>query len=165
MNPYLVGILLPVLCTLLIQNSRKGRKRGLPVDVGGEQGYTIRKRGFTSPLSSAWEGVSTLAELFERACKLYPNNPLLGTRKLISRETDVGSDGMRFEKLHLGEYQWLSYKKTFEAVCNFASGLAKLGHKRGERAAIFADTREEWFIALQVIVSPVLIFFQLIQKV
>ncbi|KAL2904199.1 Long chain acyl-CoA synthetase 9 chloroplastic [Bienertia sinuspersici] len=40
-------------------------------------------------------------------------------------------------------------EKTFEAVSNFASGLAQLGHTRNERAAIFADTREEWYIAMQ----------------
>ncbi|KAL0360241.1 UNVERIFIED_CONTAM: Long chain acyl-CoA synthetase 9, chloroplastic [Sesamum radiatum] len=59
------------------------------------------------------------------------------------------SDGKSFEKLHLGDYEWLSYGQVFEAVCNFASGLVQLGHQKGERAAIFADTREEWFIALQ----------------
>lgn len=64
----------------------------------------------------------------------------------------MSADGRSFEKLHLGEYEWLTYGKTLEAVCSFASGLAQLGHKRGERVAIFADTREEWFIALQVLI-------------
>lgn len=34
-------------------------------------------------------------------------------------------------------------------MCSFASGLVQIGHKSEERVAIFADTREEWFIALQ----------------
>lgn len=149
MGAYFVGVLVPLVMILLFRNTKNGKKRGLPIDVGGEPGYAIRNYRFTSPVTTAWEGVSTLAELFERSCKMYHDKRLLGTRKLISRETEVTENGRSFEKLHLGEYEWLTYGRTFETVCNFASGLAQLGHKREERAAIFADTREEWFIALQ----------------
>ncbi|KAI4389770.1 hypothetical protein MLD38_001958 [Melastoma candidum] len=147
MTPYVLGILV---AALLLRNSRRPpRKRGLPVHVGGEPGYAIRNSRFESPVSSWWEGVLTLAELFEQACKRNSDRPLLGTRRVISREIEVHSDGRSLEKVHLGEYEWLSYGRTFEAVCSFASGLASLGHGKAERAAIFADTREEWFIALQ----------------
>ncbi|XVF36902.1 hypothetical protein REPUB_Repub19eG0098900 [Reevesia pubescens] len=149
MNGYIVGALVPIVFTLLLRNSKKVKKRGVPVDVGGEPGYAIRNSRFSSPVETAWEGTSTLAELFEQACKQHHNKRLLGTRKLISREVEVTKDGRSFEKLHLGEYEWLTYGKAFEAVCNFASGLVQLGHKKEERVAIFADTREEWFIALQ----------------
>ncbi|GAB4844179.1 Long chain acyl-CoA synthetase 9, chloroplastic [Ancistrocladus abbreviatus] len=149
MSAYIVGILVPLVFTLIIHNSKREKRRGLPADVGGEPGYAIRNYRFSSPVKAAWEGISTLAELFEQSCKQHRDKPLLGTRKLIARETEVTEDRRSFEKLHLGEYEWLTYGKTFEAVCNFASGLAQLGHARAERAAIFADTREEWFIALQ----------------
>ncbi|XP_022768182.1 long chain acyl-CoA synthetase 9, chloroplastic-like [Durio zibethinus] len=149
MSGYIVGALVPIVLTLLLRNSKKVKKRGVPADVGGEPGYAIRNSQFASPVETAWEGISTLAELFEQACKQHSDKPLLGTRKLISREVEVTEDGRSFEKLHLGEYEWLTYGKAFEAVCNFASGLVQLGHRREERVAIFADTREEWFIALQ----------------
>lgn len=149
MGPYFVGVIIPLLFTFLVRGTKKGKKRGLPVDVSGDPGYAIRNYRFTSPVESAWEGVTTLAELFEQSCKKHSNKRLLGTRKLIAREMEI-SDGKSFEKLHLGDYEWLSYGQVFEAVCNFASGLVQLGHQKGERAAIFADTREEWFIALQV---------------
>ncbi|XVE55342.1 hypothetical protein DITRI_Ditri03aG0151300 [Diplodiscus trichospermus] len=149
MSGYIVGALVSVVLTLLLRNSKGVKKRGVPVDVGGEPGYAIRNSRFPSPVETAWEGVSTLAELFEQACKQHCNKRLLGTRKLISREVEVTEDGRSFEKLYLGEYEWLTYGKAFEAVCNFASGLVQLGHKKEERVAIFADTREEWFIALQ----------------
>ncbi|XP_021743723.1 long chain acyl-CoA synthetase 9, chloroplastic-like [Chenopodium quinoa] len=149
MTPYVVGVLVPLVFTLIIRNTKRGKKRGLPIDVAGEPGYAIRNARFTSPVTTAWEGVSTLAELFERSCENYRDEPLLGTRKLIAKETEVTGDGKSFEKLHLGEYEWLTYGKTFESVCSFASGLAQLGHSRNERAAIFADTREEWYIAMQ----------------
>lgn len=149
MTPYIVGVVVPLVVTLILRNSKGEKKRGLPVDVGGEPGYAIRNRRFTYTVQTAWEGVSTLAELFEQSCKKYHDKCFLGTRKLISREVEVTEDRRSFEKLHLGEYEWLTYGKTFEAVCNFASGLAQLGHKKEERVAIFADTREEWFLALQ----------------
>ncbi|EYU22973.1 hypothetical protein ABFS82_03G098300 [Erythranthe guttata] len=148
MGPYLVGVIIPIVFTLLVRNTKKAKKRGVLADVGGEPGYAIRNYRFTSPVESAWVGVTTLAELFEQSCKIHSNMNLLGTRKLIAREMEV-SDGRSFEKLHLGDYEWLSYGQVFEAVCNFSSGLVQLGHQKGERAAIFADTREEWFIALQ----------------
>lgn len=149
MGPYYTGLIIPLVLTLLIRNKKKGKRRGLPVDVGGEPGYAIRNHRFAKPVESAWEGITTLAELFEQACQKHSDQKLLGTRKLISREME-NSGGRSFEKLHLGEYEWLSYGQVFETVCNFASGLMQLGHQKGERAAIFADTREEWFIALQV---------------
>ncbi|XWS21620.1 hypothetical protein CRYUN_Cryun30bG0070000 [Craigia yunnanensis] len=149
MSGYIVGALVPIVLTLLLRNSKKVKKRGVPVDVGGEPGYAIRNSRFPSPVETAWEGISTLAELFELTCKLHYDKNLLGTRKLISREVEVTEDGRAFEKLQLGEYEWLTYGKAFEVVCNFASGLVQLGHKKEERVAIFADTREEWFIALQ----------------
>ncbi|XP_010521252.1 PREDICTED: long chain acyl-CoA synthetase 9, chloroplastic [Tarenaya hassleriana] len=149
MTPYIAGVVVPLVFTLLIRNSKKGKKRGVPVNVGGEPGYAIRNHRFSEPVSSHWEGISTLAELFEQSCKAHADQLFLGTRKLISREVEVTADGKSFEKLHLGDYEWLTFGKTFETVCNFASGLAQLGHKKEERVAIFADTREEWFIALQ----------------
>ncbi|KAK6277335.1 hypothetical protein POUND7_017658 [Theobroma cacao] len=149
MSAYIVGALVPIVFTLLLRSSKNVKKRGVPVDVGGEPGYAIRNSRFPSPVETAWEGISTLAELFEQACKQHHDKRLLGTRKLISREVQVTEDGRSFEKVHLGDYEWLTYGKAFEAVCNFASGLVQLGHKKEERVAIFADTREEWFIALQ----------------
>ncbi|KAM5564219.1 long chain acyl-CoA synthetase 9, chloroplastic [Rosa sericea] len=146
---YVVGALVPLLLTLLLHKSKKEQKRGLLVDVGGEPGYAIRNHHSTSPVESAWEGISTLAQLFEQSCKRFQNKCFLGTRALVARELEVTKDGKSFEKLHLGDYEWLTYGKAFEVVCNFASGLSQLGHKREERVAIFADTREEWFLALQ----------------
>jgi len=70
---------------------------------------------------------------------------------VLARELESGPDGRSFEKLHLGDYGWLSYDTAFDVVSSFASGLAFLAHAREERAAIFADTRQEWFMALQVL--------------
>ncbi|KAH9691166.1 Long chain acyl-CoA synthetase 9 [Citrus sinensis] len=156
MSAYIVGVLVPLVFTLLLRNSKKEKKRGIPVDVGGEPGHALRNCRFTSLVSTSWEGISTLAELFEQSCKEHGDKYLLGTRQLISRETEVADNGRSFEKLHLGEYEWLTYGQAFETICNFASGLAQLGHKKEERVAIFADTRAEWFVALQTEVTTVI---------
>lgn len=149
MNAYIAGLVVP-LVILLFRNSNNRKRRGLPADVGGDPGFAVRNQRVTSPITSAWEGITTLAELFERACREHHDRLLLGTRELISREMEASSDGRSFEKLHLGEYQWVTYGTVFESVSSFASGLANIGHVREERIAIFAETREEWFIALQV---------------
>ena len=162
MSAYIVGALLPIVVTLVLRHSKKAKKRGLPVDAGGEPGFAVRNIKYTSPVETAWEGVLTLAELFEYSCKQHQDRRLLGTRKLISIETEVTADGRSFDKVHLGDYEWLTYGQAFEAVCSFASGLVQIGHNKGERAAIFADTREEWFIALQVLLLHALFCVNLI---
>jgi long-chain acyl-CoA synthetase len=163
MNAYIIGFVVP-LVIFLFKNAKSRKRRGLPADVAGDPGFAVRNHRITSPMTSAWEGVTTLAELFERACREHHERLLLGTRELISREIETSSDGRSFEKLHLGEYKWITYGTVFESVSSFSSGLAKIGHVREERAAIFAETREEWFIALQVFVfmlltKPVSVFF------
>ncbi|ONK58200.1 uncharacterized protein A4U43_C09F9450 [Asparagus officinalis] len=135
MNPYLVGIVVPFVFSYIL-SKKSSKQRGLPVDVGGEPGYAIRNYRFTSPVETQWEGVTTLAELFDLACKNFATKRMLGTRKLISSEIEVTADGRSFEKFHFGEYEWLSYNQAYDAVCNFASGIVHLG-------AIFADTRAE----------------------
>ncbi|XP_073013165.1 long chain acyl-CoA synthetase 9, chloroplastic [Typha latifolia] len=149
MNPFLVGLFAPVIATLMFRNSKNGKKRGVPVEVGGEPGYAVRNYRFAEPVETHWEGVLTLAELFEQSCKRFAYMPLFGSRKLIASEMEVTPDGRSFEKLHLGDYEWLSYGEAFKAVCNFSSGLVQIGHRKGERVAIFSDTRAEWQIALQ----------------
>ncbi|KAL6658415.1 hypothetical protein ACP70R_004001 [Stipagrostis hirtigluma subsp. patula] len=150
MNPYFIGFVLPFVASLMFtkRNGQK-KKRGVIVDVGGEPGCAIRNQRFEQPVETHWEGVFTLAELFEQSCKQFAYMPLLGTRKLISREQEVAPDGRSFEKLHLGHYEWKSYADAFKTVCNFSSGLVRIGHLKDERVAIFADTRAEWQIALQ----------------
>ncbi|KAJ1274556.1 hypothetical protein BS78_05G071000 [Paspalum vaginatum] len=150
MNPYFLGFVLPFVASLLFAKRKsEKKKRGVPVDVGGEPGYAVRNHRFKRPVETRWEGVSTLAELFERSCKQFAYMPLYGTRKLIARESVVAADGRSFEKLHLGNYEWKSYGDAFKTACNFSSGLLRLGHLKDEPVAIFADTRAEWQIALQ----------------
>ncbi|MED6106627.1 Long chain acyl-CoA synthetase 8 [Stylosanthes scabra] len=143
-----IGILILVLFSTLFLGKRK-KVRGVPVKVGGEAGYAVRNARKKQLVDVPWKGATTMAHLFEQACKKYSNNQCLGTRKLIGREFVTSSDGRKFEKVHLGEYEWETYRQVFARMCNFASGILRFGHNKDSRVAIFADTRSEWLISLQ----------------
>ncbi|WP_347841559.1 AMP-binding protein [uncultured Draconibacterium sp.] len=70
----------------------------------------------------------TIVELFETAVANYPDNPYL------------------WEKTK-GEFQPTTYKQTREKVLDLAAGLIQLGFKKGDRAALVADGRNDWIIS------------------
>lgn len=146
----IVAIVIPILLSVVIGGRRKLKQRAVPVDVGGEDGFAMRNARSLKLVEVPWEGATTVAALFEQSCKKYSQQKFLGSRKIIGKDTVTASDGRKFEKLHLGEYQWETYGQIFERVCNFASGIIKLGHDVDTRAAIFSDTRAEWLIAFHV---------------
>ncbi|CAK9167191.1 unnamed protein product [Ilex paraguariensis] len=144
-----VAILIPLLISMVFVGKKKMKQRGVPVPVPGEAGLVVRNARSVRLIEVPWEGATTMASLFEQSCKKHARERFLGTRKLISRDFVTASDGRKFEKLHLGEYQWETYGEVFDRACNFASGLVKLGHDVDTRAAIFSETRAEWSIAFQ----------------
>ncbi|KAL6600323.1 hypothetical protein ACP70R_045123 [Stipagrostis hirtigluma subsp. patula] len=143
----LLALVIPVMLSSLF--GKKAKQRAVQADLGGEAGFAMRNSRFSSLVQVPWEGATTMAALFEMASKKYSQKKCLGTRKLINREFIESSDGRKFEKLHLGEYEWDTYAEAFKRACNFASGLIKMGHKQDSRVAIFSDTRAEWIIAAQ----------------
>ncbi len=72
--------------------------------------------------------MKTLIELFETAVANYPDNVYLWEK----------SDG---------EYRGTTYKETREKVLQLAAGLIDLGYKKGDRAALIADGRNDWIIS------------------
>lgn len=145
-----IAVFVPVVISMLLMGKKKAKQRGVPAEVGGEPGYGMRNARFSELVSVPWEGATTVAALFEQSCKAHPRDQFLGTRKVISKEFVTASDGRKFEKVHLGDYEWQTYGEVFDRASNFASGLVNLGHNIDTRAAIFSDTRAEWFIAFQV---------------
>ncbi|XP_027341396.1 long chain acyl-CoA synthetase 8 isoform X2 [Abrus precatorius] len=143
------AIVIGILFSALFFGKKRGKIRGVPIEIGGEAGYAVRNARKTELVDVPWKGAPTMAHLFEQSCNKYAHNRFLGTRKLIQREFVTSSDGKRFEKLHLGDYEWETYGEVFARVSNFASGLLKLGHNIDSRVAIFSETRAEWLIALQ----------------
>ncbi|KAJ4730250.1 Long chain acyl-CoA synthetase [Melia azedarach] len=145
----ILALLIPVLLSVILVGKKKRKQRGAPVEAGGEAGYAIRNARIPELVEVPWEGATTMAALFEQSCKSHPLQRFLGKRKLISSEYVTASDGRKFEKLHLGDYEWQTYGEVFDRACNFASGLVNLGHNVDSHAAIFAETRAEWLIAFQ----------------
>ncbi|XP_051114945.1 long chain acyl-CoA synthetase 8 [Andrographis paniculata] len=144
-----VAIVIPILLSIVLRGKKKLKRRGVPVEVGGEAGLAMRNARSSKLVEVPWEGATTMAALFEQSCKKHSEGKFLGTRKVISKDFITGSDGRKFEKYHLGDYQWETYQRIFDRACNFASGLIKLGHDTDTRAALFSETRAEWFIAFQ----------------
>ncbi|XAR55241.1 Long-chain-fatty-acid--CoA ligase [Bertholletia excelsa] len=145
----IIALLVPLLLSVLLATKKKMKQRGVPVEVGGEAGLAMRNARFAKLVKVPWEGATTMAALFEQSCNKHSRERFLGTRELINREFVTASDGRKFEKLHLGEYEWETYGQVFDRACNFASGLVSLGHDLDTRAAIFSETRAEWLIAFQ----------------
>ncbi|KAK3184565.1 hypothetical protein Dsin_031851 [Dipteronia sinensis] len=144
-----VAILIPILLSVVLMGKKKGKQRGVPVEVGGEAGYAVRNARISELVEVPWKGATTMAALFEQSCKAHPRDRFLGTRKLINKEFVTASDGRKFEKVHLGDYEWQTYGEVLDRASHFASGLVNLGHDVDTRAAIFSDTRAEWLIAFQ----------------
>ncbi|KAL0713561.1 hypothetical protein Bca4012_020539 [Brassica carinata] len=55
--------------------------------------HTVRNHRFKDPVSSHWEDISTLPELFEISCKNHSDRFFLGTRRLIAREVETSETG------------------------------------------------------------------------
>ncbi|XVE72579.1 hypothetical protein DITRI_Ditri11bG0049600 [Diplodiscus trichospermus] len=145
----IIAVVIPLLLSSIFMGKKKGKKRGVPVELGGEAGYAVRNARISELVQVPWEGATTIAALFEQCCKKYSQDRFFGTRKLIKKDFVTGSDGRKFDKLHLGDYEWQTYGQVYHRVCNFASGLVKFGHNIDTHAAIFSETRAEWQIAFQ----------------
>lgn len=72
--------------------------------------------------------MKTIIELFETAVLNYPDNVYL------------------WEKQN-GKYLPTTYKETREQVIKLAAGLVEMGFKKGDRAGLIADGRNDWIIS------------------
>ncbi|KAF0237767.1 MAG: long-chain-fatty-acid-CoA [Prolixibacteraceae bacterium] len=72
--------------------------------------------------------MNSIIELFETAVQKYPENVYLWEKKG-------------------GKYEGTTYSETRRQVLNLAAGLVGLGFKKGDRAALVADGRNDWIIS------------------
>ncbi len=72
--------------------------------------------------------MKTIIDLFETAVANYPDNVYL------------------WEKSN-GKYQGTTYKETHKKVHDLAAGLIEAGFKKGDRAGLIADGRNDWIIS------------------
>lgn len=76
----------------------------------------------------------TCVELQQKACALFGDKPVLGTK--------VGN-----------AYQWMSYKQLGEDVQKFRNILAERKFKFDDKVAIISNNREEWVVAMYATMS------------
>ncbi len=72
--------------------------------------------------------MKTIIELLETAVEKFPDNVYLWEKKN-------------------GEYTGTTYNETRELVLNLAAGLVSTGLKKGDRAGLVADGRNDWIIS------------------
>ncbi|KAL7645171.1 UNVERIFIED_CONTAM: hypothetical protein RMT77_003549 [Armadillidium vulgare] len=121
--------------------------------VQTKEGWWVKstKDGKPYPLNSRLRplfksaDVTTVGAALDYGANKYGNKPFMGTRRLIAREK-VKEDGKILEKLHLGEYRWLTYKEVKDTSDKIGWAIRSLGIKPLDRIAILAETRAEWFM-------------------
>ena len=75
----------------------------------------------------------TIPMMFEESVKKFPNNILM------------------LEKID-GKYSGTTYKEMHKLIYNFSAGLLKLGLKKGDRAALISEGRNDWVMSEMAIV-------------
>ena len=93
--------------------------------------------------------VNTIPQLYDRGVQKHYENECLGTRTSLNEaETVIDPNTLKPVKKHeLGEYKWKTYREVDTTVKDLSCGLTNLLHlKPKDRIAIFAETREEWFM-------------------
>jgi len=96
-------------------------------------------------------GEKTMYEIFSRAIETYKDKNALGTREVTARDTEGG-----FEKLTLGEFNWITYSQFGANVKNLGAGLIKeCGMKDliNQHIIIFAETSAAWYTTAHAVWS------------
>ena len=91
--------------------------------------------------------IDTVDKVWNNAVLRYESKLCLGTRRVLGVEDEKQSSGKVFQKLNLGNYEWMSYKEAHDISTKFGSGLRVLGQEPKKPIAIYAETRAEWIIA------------------
>ncbi|KAL6839678.1 hypothetical protein ACP4OV_030617 [Aristida adscensionis] len=80
-------------------------------------------------------GIDSCWDIFRSSVDKYPNNPMLGRRKVV--------DGKA------GEYDWMTYKEVHSVVLKLAASINKSGIKQGECCGIYGANCPEWIISME----------------
>uniref|UniRef100_A0A914DF01 long-chain-fatty-acid--CoA ligase n=1 Tax=Acrobeloides nanus TaxID=290746 RepID=A0A914DF01_9BILA len=86
----------------------------------------------------------TLGEMWDEAVDRYSDSLCMGRRGVKEVFEEVQKDGRKFQKLILGDYEWIDYAEADEQIASIAQALKILGLKKGTHIVIYAETRMEW---------------------
>ncbi|KXH50889.1 AMP-binding enzyme [Colletotrichum salicis] len=99
--------------------------------------------------------VHTVYDIVKRSAQVYPNEPAVGTRKLVHLHKEkkkvpknVDGEVIEVEKewqyFELSRYSYLTYADLLTYINQIGSGLRKLGLSKGSRVHLFATTTANW---------------------
>lgn len=118
------------------------------VVVKDKDGSEVRRNAYfkAKPVSGSDNG-STVYDVWRSSVAKHADRKCFGTRDLIKiHEEKKVIDGV--EKVmtypEMASFEWITYKQAGERVNHIASGLSRLGIRKGESVAIFDETRLEW---------------------
>ncbi|KAM6558827.1 hypothetical protein CsatA_028066 [Cannabis sativa] len=115
--------------SIQVEEGKEG-KDGKP-SVGPVYRNLLSKNNFPPAdpeLSTAWD-------IFSKSVERYPDNRMLGWRKLV--------DGK------WGPYNWKTYKEVHEEVLQIGSALRASGAEPGSRIGIYGSNCPEWIVAME----------------
>nr|CAB3469820.1 unnamed protein product [Digitaria exilis] len=98
-------------------------------------GPAYRNARATDGLLQPPPGLHSCWDIFRTAVEKYPNNPMLGRRRVV--------DGKA------GEYTWLTYQEVYDVVIKLAASISKSGIKQGECCGIYGANCPEWIISME----------------
>ena len=93
-------------------------------------------------------GMDTIWKMISSAAAKFPTANAVGWRPVLTREwlAEPGSTA-KFEKLTLGDYQFIDFATYLKRIEDVASGLVGLtGLERGDFVVIYAETQMEWML-------------------
>jgi len=102
-----------------------------------------------SPLHQEMDDLhtNTISRLFIHAVAKHGHKKSLGVREVLGEEEMLDPvSGKNMRKLILGDYKWKTYTQVGETVDQLSRGFELLNLAKNEKVAIFAETREEWFM-------------------
>ncbi|KAK6781756.1 hypothetical protein RDI58_019552 [Solanum bulbocastanum] len=89
------------------------------------------KDGFPPPI----EGLDSCWDIFRLSVEKYPNNRMLGHRKIV--------DGKP------GKYVWKTYKEVYDIVIKVGNSIRNCGVEKGGKCGIFGANCTEWIISME----------------
>ncbi|KAH0643699.1 hypothetical protein KY290_035159 [Solanum tuberosum] len=108
----------------------KPAKDGKP-SVGPVYRSLFAKDGFPPPI----EGLDSCWDIFRLSVEKYPNNRMLGHRKIV--------DGKP------GKYVWKTYKEVYDIVIKVGNSIRNCGVEKGGKCGIFGANCAEWIISME----------------
>jgi len=135
--------LLQALVSVFLSKPLQGGSADFCMGVQAAPGLWRSARSPTALVGNLGE-FANMAELFDHACAQYADEPCMGSRPILRMRVED-----KVEKYVLGPYAFINYKQAHDVASAFGRGLTTLGVSAGQMVNFFADTCQEYQLAVQ----------------